>query len=132
MYPNRINNNYSKGKTPNELKYTKERHQSIRFKDSGILEFRIFSRVKNIKQLLWRVGLIKIIHSNKQSNSLNVLNDILDSNSLLHLHLRSIYSFETLIERAKNFVKILQSFGEIELTRETLSLIETKINNLKK
>lgn len=132
IYPTRINNNYSKGKTPSELKYTKERHQSIRFKDNGILEFRIFSRVKNINQLLWRVGLIKIIHTNKQSNSLNVLNDILDSESILHLHLRSIYSFETLVERAKTFVKILQTFGEVELTKETLNLIETKINNLKK
>jgi len=60
LYYGRVDKNYSKGKSNEDLKNENEKYQAIKI-HSNRIEFRIFSAVPNIKTLKWRCELINLM-----------------------------------------------------------------------
>jgi hypothetical protein len=130
LYEHRLGISYCVQKTKDRLISEREKYQSIRLKSNGIVEFRIFPAVKNIKNLLWRIELIKIIDTYKTSSFLTVADSMLDTNSALHKLLTKIFSFEKIAEKVRLVLKYGQYFEEVEVSQSTLKTIEEKINKL--
>jgi len=64
MYPDRRDNHYCKAKTPESLLYDNEKYQALKI-HSNRIEFRIFPRVKNFTQLMFRIRLVSLIMNNQ-------------------------------------------------------------------
>lgn len=69
-----------------------------------LLEFRIFPAIKNTKNLHWRVSLIKIMVNNLNISVSDVVANMLDNKSILHRHLRKVYSSKTIKYKAKLYI----------------------------
>ena len=102
MYPHRINVDYSKAKKKHEY-YNKTKFSAVFIKPQ-LIEFRIFSGVKSIDNLLWRRDLIRIMCDNINKSEKEVLRMLVSPNSKLHKHLRKVYNHEGLVDKVMKFV----------------------------
>jgi hypothetical protein len=75
MYPQRLDNNYCKAKTKYSLRSENEKYQAIKI-HSTRLEFRIFPRIKNLTQLMFRIRLMELITTNQVNNYESAVNRI--------------------------------------------------------
>lgn len=129
MYPYRISKNYSKAKKKHQY-YDKEKYSAIYMRDQ-VLEFRIFSGVKNTEQLIWRRDLIRIFCDNINKSESDVLRMLIDHRSKLYKHLRKVYSQETLIDKTELFINHVREWNNKKLPpidREKLRLDNIKNN----
>jgi len=113
MYPYRISKNYSKAKKKHEY-YQKEKYSAIYMRDQ-VLEFRIFSGVKNVEQLVWRRDLIRIFCDNINKSESDVLRMLIEHRSKLYKHLRKVYSQETLIDKTELFINHVREWNNKKL-----------------
>lgn len=92
LYPKRAKRRgYSKFYTKNDYA---ERYNAINLGHSDRMEIRIFSAIKNLKQLEWRVKLLRILFTTEKYEDLSwetVYKDMLDINSELGSHIYSLY-----------------------------------------
>jgi hypothetical protein len=130
IYPNRIGKNYCHAKPNVELKTNIEKYSSIYIKSSYILEFRIFPAVKNVKNLLWRLDLLKLFIEFKNSTFIDVVDLLLNKESKLYNHLNVVLPNERMFSVLTDYVKFVKQFGE-NLTYETIQIIEEKISKNK-
>ena len=133
LYEGRIGNSYCVAKSPDNLDRDREKYQAIRIK-SNCLEFRIFPAVKNVKNLMWRLGLIQIIDKNKTSSAKQVIQFMTDENHDLFKHLTKIFSLEGIIKKVNKVAYFSQSYeGEI-IDQDTINQftkhIKSKIKTL--
>ena len=87
-----------------------DKYGAVYLKDSR-LEFRIFSAVKNVTNILWRTELIKYIVSNRDVSEAQVLKNMLDGRSKLHTILRKVYSVEQIIKKGELFYRYCRDFS---------------------
>jgi hypothetical protein len=108
LYNGRAKNTYC----PAISKYSSasDKYGAVFIKDSR-LEFRIFSAVKNVENILWRTDLIKYMVSNLNVSEAQVLKNMLDGRSKLHAHLRKVYSVEQIIAKAELFYKYCRDYS---------------------
>lgn len=102
MYPHRINVDYSKAKKKHEY-FNKSKYSAVFIKDH-LVEFRIFSGVKSIENLLWRRDLIRIMCDNINKSEKEVLRMLVSPTSKLHKHMRKVYTHEGLVDKIIKFV----------------------------
>ena len=114
LYYNRVNVDYSKGKSNKNLLDENEKYQSIKIHDNRI-EYRIIGAVKNVNNLMWRLKLIDFITKNQTSDIKQAFFLI---NTTLKPLLAQVYNtnekFEALMER---IVKYTLQFEDIELAK---------------
>jgi hypothetical protein len=130
MYKKRVlDGRYSKGKKVDELN-DGERYNAINFtKSNGILEFRLFSRVKNIEQLKFRYKFIAYMFSNHRKGSAGVISQLHKDNSELRKLLLQVYSpekFEKLIKTVENFTDLFMNEKDYISVLKVLSHFEEK------
>lgn len=113
MYPYRISKSYSKAKKKHEY-YQREKYSAI-YMRGQVLEFRIFSGVKNVDQLIWRRDLIRIFCDNINKSESDVLRMLIDHRSKLYKHLRKVYSQETLIDKTELFINHVREWNNKKL-----------------
>jgi len=93
MYRHRLNGTWSKLRTNNNFKRQREKYSAVNVRYNYI-EFRIFSAVKNVTNLLWRRDLLRIMAKNPKKGVMWWLNQAINPNSALHNHLLKVYSVE--------------------------------------
>jgi hypothetical protein len=130
MYKKRVlEGRYSKGKKVDELN-DGERYNAINFtKSNGILEFRLFSRVKNIEQLKFRYKFIAYMFSNHRKGSAGVISQLHKDNSQLRKLLLEVYTpknFEKLIKTVETFTDLFMNEKDHISLLKVLSHFEEK------
>jgi hypothetical protein len=113
LYDGRLDRNYSKAKKKHKY-YDKDKYSAIYIK-SEVLEFRIFSAVSSVDNLLWRRDLMRIMCDNINQSELDVLRMLLNHKSELYLHLRKVYSQERLIDKIERFIRMCSDFNSKKL-----------------
>jgi hypothetical protein len=93
MYRHRLNGSWSKLRTNNNFKRQREKYSAVNVRH-GYIEFRIFSAVKNVTNLLWRRDLLRIMAKNPKKGVMWWLNQAINPNSALHNHLLKVYSVD--------------------------------------
>lgn len=113
LYYKRVDKDYCKGKSNEDLKGQNEKYQAIRIHDNRI-EYRIISAVPNINTLIWRTKLIEFILNNPTSCPKDAFFKV--NTSPLKELLQEMYpneKFQTLIDR---LIRFTQQFEQIKLT----------------
>lgn len=113
LYDGRLDKTYSKAKQKHKY-YDRDKYSALFIKDS-VLEFRIFSAVKNVSNLMWRRDLMRIMCININVSELDVLRMLLNHKSELYIHLRKVYSQDKLINKIEGFVKMCSDFNNKKL-----------------
>lgn len=115
LYNHRLDMSYSRAKGKERLKSERDKYQSINVL-SDRLEFRIFSAVKNVQQLLWRTRLIKYIDHYKTAHPLEVLDMVTDKSNELHLLLTEVYNHKQIINKIHLMSDLLYKYDDQHLS----------------
>jgi hypothetical protein len=113
LYEHRINKDYCKSKSVYKLKNDRVKYQAINIK-SHCLEIRIFPAVKNVKNLLWRTELIKIIDLYKTDSVIKVIEYITDKNNPLHILLTKVFSYDQIIAKVHKVATYSQVYNQAD------------------
>lgn len=114
MYPKRVGTTYCKAKSKKEILTCSDKYQSVSIKNNRI-EFRIFPAVRNVKNLLFRTGLIQVMDKNRTSNEMDVLTAICTKGTPLSDHLRTVYTDEKLIALVGRFARFMRELEGVEV-----------------
>lgn len=109
----RITNRYCPADKPHVYR-DKGKYSALHVK-SGVLELRLASAVKSVKNLLWRRDLIRIMIENINKSELEVLRMMLSKRSKLHRHLRKVYNPKQFEKKCDDFVRFTARFNDIKL-----------------
>lgn len=125
MYPNRVSDeqhingktNYARTKTVD--KYINDtsgnrKYSAFHLKEK-VLEVRIVSAVKSVKNLLWRRDLFRIIMDNINASEKEVFKMLLDEESALSVHMRKVYSPEKMRKKCRQFLNYCEMFNNIHI-----------------
>jgi hypothetical protein len=112
MYPKRELIHYCQFKRFSRMINSRDKYQAIRMWDNRI-EFRLFPAVETITQLKWRVGLVRILVSDRYSGMglLSLLKEILNPKSVIAKHLSKVYSSDKLVDVCRRYVKFASTYG---------------------
>ena len=109
------------------------RYDAFNFtKNSGILEFRIFSAVRTRDQLIWRAELIALMFKHHRKGSASVLK-MLFTDSQIKTHLLKMYStnkYEALIDRVIKYTDIYMSAKDSQQTARIIIDYKNKAQTL--
>jgi hypothetical protein len=127
IYPTRLTKSYCQAKSCDSLKSDRDKYQSIRLRTNGVLEFRIFPAVKNVKNLIWRAELIRLIDRHKTDNFLQVIDYLLNPDHELSIHFSQIFSFEKIVSKVRTIIKMVERFEGVTIESNNLTEIENKV-----
>jgi hypothetical protein len=114
IWKERVNNSYSNAMNPHN--YFGNR-AAFNIKDY-VLEIRLASAVKSVKNMLWRRDLVRIMVKNINKSEEQVLTMMLNPKSILHKHLRKVYTTEKLYKRCVEFAEYAEQYNGIKLSRK--------------
>jgi hypothetical protein len=120
VYNLRVDKTYSKAeKCYNYLKDSNEGRDNhstaLQIKDK-VIEFRIVAAVRNVKNLLWRRDLIKLMVLNINKSEQEVLRMMLNPRSLLSRHLKKVYKTdERYMKKCNDFVRFAEVYNDVKL-----------------
>ena len=129
MYENRIDMYYAKAHSKHKY-HQMQTKQSAVYVKGNVLEFRIFPAVKNVKNLLWRRDLLRIMCSNINSSEIDVVKMIANPKCKLHIHMRKIFTIDTMVKKIELFVKYSKMYNDKNI--EKMSKVKNAIKKLKK
>ena len=111
LYYGRVDKNYSKGKSNDDLKNENEKYQAIKIHDNRV-EFRIISAVPNVKTLKWRTRLLAMILKNPTADVRLAYYNVDTKFTRL---LSETYNEEKLSLLKKRFIKFTKEFEGLDL-----------------
>jgi hypothetical protein len=91
MYRKRLRGSWSAVRNNKTLKRGSHRYSAVNVQ-SEYVEFRIFSAVKNVTNLLWRRDLLRIMAKNPKKGVMWWISQAMNPNSALHNHLLKAYN----------------------------------------
>lgn len=136
IYPKRANQSYCEAREKYIMKEsTATKYQAVRIieddlGDSARIEFRIFPLVKNIKQLEWRIGLLRIMANNPTDRYTDVINTLCDKSSELYKHFLQIYEPSQIKRRAIQSVDCAKKWDRDFRNYDFSAILESLRNNL--
>jgi len=116
LYVNRLHAGYAQAKKKHE--YLNRDKKSSIYVRHDTLEFRIFPAVKSVKNLMWRVGLLRIIMSNLGATERDVLRMLCDAESPLHKHIAAVIGSENMMRKINLFVEYSSLYNDVDLNGE--------------
>lgn len=120
LYVNRLHAGYAQAKKKHE--YLNRDKKSSIYVRHDTLEFRIFPAVKNVKNLMWRVGLLRIIMSNLGATERDVLRMLCDAESPLHKHIAAVIGSENMMRKINLFVEYSSLYNDVDLNGENTDI----------
>jgi hypothetical protein len=119
VYDVRVDKTYSEAK-PISHYLNNERHNdhhsALQIKDS-VVELRIVAAVRNVKNLLWRRDLVRIMIKHINKSEQEVLRMMLNPNSLLSKHLKKVYKAdEKYMKKCNDFVRFSEKYNQVKLS----------------
>lgn len=90
MYRKRLRGSWSSVRNNKTLKKGSHRYSAVNVQREYV-EFRIFSAVKNVTNLLWRRDLLRIMAKNPKKGVMWWISQAMNPNSALHNHLLKAY-----------------------------------------
>lgn len=113
LYEFRVDKSYCQAKKKHEY-YRKDKYSAVYIRDYTV-EFRIFSAVKNVDNLLWRRDLIRIMADNFNKSEFDVLKMMVNPTSKLYKHLRKVFPQDRMMDKVRLFVKYADLYGNKKL-----------------
>jgi len=128
MYPNRLDKSYSQAKSKHRYFESRDKYSSVLIKPN-VVELRIFPAVRGVDNLMWRVGLVRLMVENLYKSELDVLKMMLNTRSRLYKHLSKVYTPEKMIDNVSMFIKYSNIYNGTMLEFPKKKENKTKTNN---
>ena len=93
----------------------------------GAVEFRLFSAVRSVKNLLWRRDFMKIVANNINKSEKEVLRMLCNPNSLLFKHLIKVYDTDKIVNKIELFVRFSKEYNFRKLQMPDLNALRDKL-----
>lgn len=93
----------------------------------GAVEFRLFSAVRSVQNLLWRRDFMKIVANNINRSEKEVLRMLCNPNSLLFKHLIKVYDTDKIINKIQMFVRYSKEYNFRKLQMPDLDALRDKL-----
>jgi hypothetical protein len=111
MYPNRADNvSFCSAKSIDKMKAERDRYQSINILGNRI-EFRIFSAVKNVDNLIWRTELIALMLEHQTDNPRKAFYNL---HNALKKHFLKVYTPEVFERLSARVIRYTRKFEQID------------------
>lgn len=114
LYHGRVNKNYCKGKSNEDLRYENEKYQAIKIHHDRI-EFRIISAVPNVNTLKWRSKLLMMILQHPTSDIIRAYYNVDTKFTKL---LKQTYSDDKLVIVKQRFIEFTKQFEGIDINND--------------
>jgi hypothetical protein len=114
IWSTRLSNTYSTAEKSHD--YVSGSRSAIHIK-GNVLEIRLASAVISVKNMLWRRDLVRIMANNINKSEKEVLRMMLNKKSILHRHLRKVYSMERFRKRCDDFVRYAEAYNDVKLDK---------------
>lgn len=114
LYYGRINVDYCKGKSNDNLDYDRQKFQAINI-HSNRIEIRIISAVKNVENLKWRSELLMMMLKNPTHDVIKAYYNVDTKFTKL---LKQIYSDDKLVLLKERFIKYTKEFEGIDINNK--------------
>jgi hypothetical protein len=113
LYPHRLDNNYCRAKQWSSYFRDCEKYQAFNFKMHGIVEIRLFGKIKNVDTLRWRLQLLRLLLpvSGTQKNLNQIAQQIGCIESKLYKHLAAQYSHAQIGAKLVEIDKYAKRYG---------------------
>jgi hypothetical protein len=112
MYRGRINNRFTEAKnkkTKKQIRHNK--YSAFHCKENGVFEIRIFSAVKNVNQLLWRIELIRWMLEHPYRSAASIIGHIINPKSPLNALLNKVYTPEGIHNLALSYCNHSEAYN---------------------
>jgi len=93
----------------------------------GAVEFRLFSAVRSVSNLLWRRDFMKIVANNINKSEKDVLRMLCNPNSLLFKHLIKVYDTDKIVNKVQMFVRYSKEYNFRKLQMPDLDALREKL-----
>lgn len=126
MYEQRMSNRFCAAKSWSKYfgRY-KSKYSAFYLKNNDVLEIRLFSGVKDVNQLMWRIKLLQCAASMYGKNVSSVLLNMSDVNSDLYSVLRLVYSHEQIADKVRLAYKYARLYNVAKIKDEVIEKINT-------
>lgn len=118
IYNVRVERTYSEAKKIDgylNSRGSNDHHSALQIK-KNVIELRIVSAVRNVRNLLWRRDLVRLMVKNINKSEQEVLRMMLNPRSLLYKHLRKVYkSDERYMKKCNDFVRFSEKYNDVKL-----------------
>lgn len=94
----------------------------------GAIEFRIFSAIRSVRNLLWRRDLARIMVNNINQSEKDVLRMLVNPKSLIFKHLSKVYSVDQIVNKIKLFVTYSREFNDVKLDMPDLNKVKRRLD----
>jgi hypothetical protein len=112
MYKGRINNRYTEAKNKKTKKENRHnKYSAFHCKENGVFEIRIFSAVKNVNQLLWRIELIRWMLEHPYRSAASIIGHIINPKSPLNALLNKVYTPEGIHNLAVSYCNHSEAYN---------------------
>lgn len=128
LYNGRLDRTYCQAKKNHEY-YRKDKYSAVYIRVDTV-EFRIFSAVSSVSNLLWRRDLLRIMCDNLNKSEVDVLRMLLNQKSRLYRHLRLVYSQEKLIDKISLFVDYSRIYCNKVIPKPNIDRLKKNDDNL--
>jgi hypothetical protein len=119
IYDVRVDKTYSEAKPIKHYldnQHCSDHHSALQIKDK-VVEIRIVAAVRNVRNLLWRRDLVRIMVRNINKSEQEILRTMLNPRSILHKHLRKVYkSDERFFKKCNDFVRFSEQYNDVKLS----------------
>lgn len=113
MYAKRMLNQYCAAKTFADIEdneYSDGHYLAVKIK-KHLIELRIFPKVETVKQLKWRVGLLRVMLNNLNKTEHEIIEMLNDSQSDLYKHLKELYTRKQIEKKARMYAALWEIFS---------------------
>lgn len=111
LYPKRLRNSYAPPTKKKNEGCTGEKYRAVRI-DTDRVEFRIFPQVRNGKQAVWRLALIRLF----AQSEINCHEALKNSSHPLYKHLSEVYTDAQIAEKLELFTAFKLWYNDAPLT----------------
>lgn len=132
IYKKRSESSYCSAKEKSRMKDSSEKMQAVRIIDDMVnprIEFRIFPLVKNIDQLEWRIGLLRIMANNPTNRFNEVANMLTDKESDLYKHMAKEFAPSKIKQRILDAIEMCKQYDR-DFYYFDFSAIRNAVNNM--
>jgi len=132
IYKKRSESDYCGAKEKSRMKESTEKMQAVRIIEDIVnprIEFRIFPLVKDIDQLQWRIGLLRIMAMNPTNRFNEVCNMLTDKESDLYKHMAKEFAPSKIKQRILDSIEMAKRYDR-DFSSFDFSSIRNAVNNM--
>lgn len=130
LYPKRCTNHFCQAKLWRRYSTNGDKYSAFRPKNGGLVEIRLFGRIKNVPTLYWRIELMQILMADAGNNLNQFCLKFSSQESRLYKHVNKQYARERIFEKMRDIRKFSEMYGCGKISKTILRKINDRFRDI--